>query len=107
LDLVVTAIQITRQLGGNLAEVFDRIVAMVRERKILKGKAEALTSEGRLQAVVVGLLPYGFMFFMIKINPDLMSLMWTTVPGFCLLVLVIILDVVGYLWVRKTSQVEY
>jgi tight adherence protein B len=107
LDLVVTAIQITRQLGGNLAEVFERIVAMVRERKILHGKADALTSEGKLQAVVVGLLPYGFMLAMIKVNPDLMRLMWTTLPGFIALLLVIILDVVGYLWVRKCATIEY
>jgi tight adherence protein B len=107
LDLVVTAIQITRQLGGNLAEVFDRIVAMVRERKILKGKADALTSEGKLQAIVVGLLPYGFLFFMIKINPEMMRIMWTTLPGFFALLLVIILDVAGYFWVRKVANVEY
>jgi tight adherence protein B len=107
LDLVVTAIQITRQLGGNLAEVFDRIVAMVRERKVLAGKADALTSEGKMQAMVVGLLPYGFLFAMIKVNPDLMSLMWTTIPGFLCLVFVIILDVVGYLWVRKLATIEY
>ncbi len=107
LDLVVTAIQITRQLGGNLAEVFDRIVAMVRERKILAGKADALTSEGKMQATVVGLLPYGFMFAMIKVNPELMRLMWTTLPGFACLVMVIGLDVVGYLWVRKLATVEY
>ena len=107
LDLVVTAIQITRQLGGNLAEVFDRIVAMVRERKILKGKADALTGEGKMQAMVVGLLPYGFMFAMTKVNPDLMRLMWTTMPGLIALALVIILDVIGYLWVRKLADVEY
>jgi tight adherence protein B len=87
--------------------VFDRIVAMVRDRKILAGKADALTSEGKLQAVVVGLLPYGFLFAMIKVNPELMRLMWTTLPGFIALLLVIILDVVGYLWVRKVANVEY
>ena len=107
LDLAVTAIQITRQLGGNLAEVFERIVAMVRERKVLAGKADALTSEGKMQATVVGLLPYGFMFAMIKVNPDLMRLMWTTIPGFICLVLVIVLDIVGYLWVRKLATIEY
>jgi tight adherence protein B len=107
LDLVVTAVQITRQLGGNLAEVFDRIVAMVRERKILHGKADALTSEGKMQAMVVGLLPYGFLFAMIKVNPDLMRLMWTTLPGIGCLILTLILDVVGYLWVRKLASVEY
>ena len=107
LDLVVTAVQITRQLGGNLAEVFDRIVTMVRERKILAGKADALTSEGKLQALVVGLLPYGFLFAMIKVNPDMMRIMWTTIPGFIALLAVIFLDVVGYLWVRKVANVEY
>ena len=107
LGLVVTAIQITRQLGGNLAEVFDKIVGMVRERKILHGKADALTSEGKMQAAVVGLLPYGFLFAMIKVNPDLMRVMWTTLPGFIALLFVIILDVVGYLWVRKVASIEY
>lgn len=107
LALVVTAIQITRQLGGNLAEVFDKIVGMVRERKILHGKADALTSEGKMQAMVVGLLPYGFLFAMIKVNPDLMRLMWTTLPGLIALLFVIILDVVGYLWVRKVASIEY
>lgn len=107
LELVVTAIQITRSLGGNIAEVFDRIVAMVRERKILKGKADALTSEGKMQAMVVGLLPYCFMFAMTKVNPDLMRLMWTTIPGLIGLALVIILDIVGYLWVRKTADIQY
>ena len=107
LGLVVIAIQITRQLGGNLAEVFDKIVNMVRERKILHGKADALTSEGKMQAAVVGLLPYGFLFAMIKVNPDLMRLMWTTLPGVIALLFVVILDVVGYLWVRKVASIEY
>ena len=107
LDLVVTATQITRHLGGNLTEVFERIVAMVRDRKILTGKADALTSEGKLQAMVVGLLPYVFAFFMIKVNPELMRLMWTTVPGFLALALVVVLDVLGYFWVRKVASIEY
>ncbi len=107
LGLVVIAIQITRQLGGNLAEVFDKIVNLVRERKILHGKADALTSEGKMQAAVVGLLPYGFLFAMIKVNPDLMRLMWTTLPGVIALLFVILLDVIGYLWVRKVASIEY
>ena len=107
LDLAVSAIQITRQLGGNLAEVFERIVAMVRERKVLGGKAEALTAQGRLQALIVGALPYVFGFFLMKVNPELMRLMWTTFYGFIALILVVVLDVVGYLWVRKIANVKY
>ncbi|MBI3869694.1 MAG: type II secretion system F family protein [Verrucomicrobia bacterium] len=107
LELVVNAIQITRQLGGNLAEVFDRIVSMVRDRKILHGKAEALTAEGKMQASVVGLLPYVFGFFMIKVNPEMMKLMWTTLPGILAMGAVVVLDTVGYIWVRKASMIKY
>ena len=107
LDLAVSAIQITRQLGGNLAEVFERIVFMVRERKVLGGKADSLTAQGRLQALIVGLLPYVFGFFVWKVNPELMRTMWTTFYGFLALVLVVIMDVVGYIWVRKIAAVKY
>ncbi len=107
LELVVTAIKITRQLGGNLPEVFDRIVAMVRDRRVLQGKAYALTAEGRMQATVVGLLPVAFTILLVRINPEMMSLMWKTVPGFLLLLLATVLDVVGYLWVRRLSHIKY
>jgi tight adherence protein B len=107
LDLAVSAIQITRQLGGNLSEVFERIVFMVRERKVLGGKADSLTAQGRLQALIVGLLPYVFGFFVWKVNPELMQIMWTTFYGFVALVLVVIMDVVGYIWVRKIAAVKY
>jgi tight adherence protein B len=55
----------------------------------------------------VGLLPYGFMFAMTKVNPDLMRLMWTTIPGLIAMSLVVLLDVIGYLWVRKLADVQY
>lgn len=105
--LVVEAITISRQLGGNLTEIFDRIVNMVRERKIIAGKADAMTAQGRLQASVVGLMPYVFIYLVSKINPELMSLLWTTVAGVMLLILIIVLDLIGYLWVRKIATIKY
>lgn len=107
LELAVIAMSITRQLGGNIAEIFDRIVTMVRARKILEGKVDSLTAQGRLQALVVGLLPYAFGFMLMKIQPSLIRLLWTTVPGFIALLLVIVLDVIGYFWVRKVADVKY
>lgn len=105
--LVVEAITISRQLGGNLTEVFERIVSMVRERKIIAGKADAMTAQGRLQAAVVGLMPYVFIILVSKINPELMRLLWTTVSGVLLLLLVVVLDLLGYLWVRKIATIKY
>ena len=107
LSLAVTAVMITRQLGGNLAEIFDRIVTMTRDRKILEGKVNSLTSQGRLQAAIVALMPYTLAFVISKVNPELMSLLWTTMPGFLCIALIVILDTVGYFWVLKLSKIEY
>jgi tight adherence protein B len=107
LELAVSAIGVTRKLGGNLAEIFERIVDMVRDRKLLAGKADSLTAQGRLQATVVGILPYALGFFVFKINPEMMRLMWTTWSGLFCLVLVVVLDVVGYVWVRKIAHIKY
>ncbi len=107
LGLAVTAVMITRQVGGNLAEIFDRIVSMIRDRKMLDGKVEALTSQGKLQALVVALIPYILGAVVAKINPEMMKLMWTTIPGFIALGTVILLDTIGYLWVLKLTKVDY
>ncbi len=107
LELAVSAIGITRKIGGNIAEIFDRIVDMVRDRKLLAGKADALTAQGRLQALVVGLLPYALGLFIFKINPEMMSIMWTTWAGLGSLVLIVVLDIVGYTWVKKIANIKY
>lgn len=107
LSLAVTAISICRQVGGNLAEIFDRIVTMVRNRKLIEGKVDALTAQGRMQAVIVALLPWVFAFFCAKVNPELMQLLWKTIPGILAVVLAIVLDVAGYLWVRKLAMIKY
>jgi len=107
LGLAVTAVMITRQVGGNLAEIFDRIVSMIRDRKMLDGKVEALTAQGKLQALVVALIPYILGAVIAKINPEMMKLMWSTIPGFIALGIVILLDTIGYLWVVKLTKVDY
>lgn len=107
LELAVTAVMITRQVGGNIAEIFDRIVAMIRDRKLLEGKVVALTAQGKMQAMVVAAIPYALGLVVAKINPEMMSLMWTTIPGFIALGLIVILDTVGYFWVLKLTKIEY
>ncbi|TFH17479.1 MAG: hypothetical protein E4H02_02785 [Lentisphaerales bacterium] len=107
LSLAVTAIAICRQVGGNLAEIFDRIVTMVRDRKLIEGKVDSLTAQGRLQAIIVALLPWVFAFFCAKINPEMTRLLWTTVPGIIAMAIAVTMDVVGYLWVRKLSVIKY
>lgn len=57
LELVVTAVLIQRQVGGNLAEVLDNIANTIRERVRIKGEIKTLTAQGRISGLIIGLLP--------------------------------------------------
>lgn len=80
LDLVVTAVNIQREVGGNLAEVLDTISFTIRERVRIKGEIRTLTAQGRLSGWIISLLPIALAFALLAINPDYMSQLWIRVP---------------------------
>lgn len=70
LDLIVTAVNIQREVGGNLAEILDIISHTIRERVRIKGEIRTLTAQGRLTGWVVSLLPIGLGLALYSINPE-------------------------------------
>lgn len=76
LDLVITAVNIQREVGGNLAEILDTISYTIRERVRIKGEVRTLTAQGRISGWVVGLLPLALAGFLYMINPDYMGQLW-------------------------------
>ena len=76
LDLVVTAVNIQREVGGNLAEVLDTISFTIRERVRIKGEIKTLTAQGRMSGIVISLLPLALAFALLGINPEYMSALW-------------------------------
>jgi tight adherence protein B len=106
LKLMVAAINVVLAQGGNLAEIFESIASVIRERNKLEGKTKALTSQGKLQGLVVGLLPTflgGIMYFM---DPATMRLMFTSLVGNISLAAMVVLQLVGYLLIRKVVSIE-
>lgn len=81
LDMVITALQIQRQVGGNLAEVLDTISETIRERVKLRGEVRALTAQGRMSAVIISLLPIGIALALSVINPQYIGVLFTTTLG--------------------------
>ncbi|MBN2469491.1 MAG: type II secretion system F family protein [Anaerolineae bacterium] len=73
LDLVITAVNIQREVGGNLAEILDVIAHTIRERIKLKGEIRVLTSQGRYTGWFIGLLPVALALFLTVINREYMS----------------------------------
>ncbi len=73
LDLVFTAVNIQREVGGNLAEILETISGTIRERVRIKGEIRTLTTSGRTTGMVIGLLPVLLSLFLLLVNPAYMG----------------------------------
>ncbi|NDJ52815.1 MAG: secretion system protein [Chloroflexi bacterium] len=82
LDLVFTAVNIQREVGGNLAEILDTISHTIRERVRIKGEIRTLTSSGRATGTIIGVIPIILGILIGIINPEYMGLLfWTEANG--------------------------
>lgn len=98
---VVQAIDINREIGGNLAEILDTITSTIRDRNRLRRQVSALTAEGRLSAIVVMILPFALAGAMSVTNPTYIKVLFTTTTGMLLLAGGGALMLGGALWLRK------
>jgi len=106
LELVATSTGIARQLGGNLAEMFDAIGATIRERFRLEGKIAALTSQGKLQGLIVASLPLFIGLFLDSYRPDLIAPMFESAYGYLLVGAVVVLQAAGFVAIRRIVAVD-
>ncbi len=106
LTLMIRAIEIARQTGGNLTEVFDIIAATIRERSRIEGKIKSMTAMGRLQGIVVGMIPIFLLGIMTMLEPAMMVNFYTSIPGIGMLIVVGIFLTLGFLVIRKIVNIE-
>ena len=106
LTLMVRSIEIARQTGGNLTEVFEKIAEVIRERMRIEGKIKSMTAMGRLQGIVVGLMPALLLLALTALDPVMMKSFYTSSVGIGLLILTGVLELVGYLVIRKIVNID-
>ncbi|MBI5788653.1 MAG: type II secretion system F family protein [Candidatus Schekmanbacteria bacterium] len=106
LDLVVNSTIIARSLGGNLAEMFDRLAETIRRRMKIEGKIKSLTAQGKMQGVVVGILPFILGGLISFVNPDLMKPMFTTPAGYAAIGAILVMETLGALVIRKIVKID-
>lgn len=102
----VLAVNIQREVGGNLAEILDNVADTLRERATIRRQIRVLTSEGRLSAWVLGLLPVGIALYMFAVNPEYIELLYTTTIGIVMLIVAFCLLAVGVFWMRKIVDID-
>jgi tight adherence protein B len=106
LDMMVTAIKVQREVGGNLAEVLDAISYTIRERVRIKGDIRALTAQSRWSGYLISLVPVVVTGVVYLINPDFMSLLFTHVCGWLMLTYAIVGIIIGYVVIIKIVNIE-
>lgn len=105
-DLVVAAALVAKDVGGNLAEILDRLSRTLREKIAMEGKIKALTAQGKLQGWVVGLLPVGLILVLSQMEPYAIQALLSTVGGWIWLSLLILLELMGLWMIRKIVAID-
>jgi tight adherence protein B len=106
LELVVTGVLIQRQVGGNLAEVFDNIASTIDNRIKSRAKVRALTAQGRMTAWVISLLPFALAAVIFGMYPDFSAIMLSTPAGLGMLSGAGLLLLIGVFLLRKVVNVD-
>jgi tight adherence protein B len=104
--VVVAAMRIADETGGQLAEALERASQTLRQKLAMEGKIRALTSQGKLQAWVVGALPLLLMAVLNKMEPQAMNLMFTSRAGWACLVVIGLFEFFGVMIIRKIVDID-
>jgi tight adherence protein B len=102
----VTAVLIQRDTGGNLSEILDTLARVVRERFNLQRQIRTHTAHGRFTALVLLSMPPFLGVVMLFINPEHMNLLFHEKLGQTLLMVAIVMQAIGFVWIRKVIKIE-
>jgi tight adherence protein B len=104
--IIMTAILIQRETGGNLAEVLEKCAYLIRERFRLKREIQVKTAQGRMTGWVLSLLPVGLGIVLFLIKPEVVSLLWTRPFGVKMLYAGAVMITLGALMIRKIVRIR-
>ncbi|MBC15684.1 MAG: type II secretion protein F [Desulfovibrio sp.] len=106
LKFFIVSVNIQRETGGNLSEIISNIARLVRERFVLFGKIRILSAEGRISALLLSALPFLITAVLYFINPDYMSLLWTTEVGQAMAWGAVMSMVLGTIVMRRMVKIK-
>lgn len=101
------AIEINREVGGDLAGVLDHVADTVRERAQIKGQIRALAAEGKFSAYILIALPFFVALFINIVNPGYMSVLTSTVLGWVLIAASVVMMAIGSFWISRMVKIAF
>ena len=104
--MLTAALRINREIGGNLAEILDSLANTLLRKQQMEGKIDSLTAQGKLQGIVMTGLPVLLGVLLYFLEPEAMSKLWTTTIGYVVLAIIIIMEFMGYVMIRKITSID-
>ena len=105
-ELVSVSIITARQTGGELTVVLERLAEVIRERIRIQRKLIAMTAQGRLQAYLIGAMPFLLLFAMNRVAPDMMQAFFSSITGILVICAAILLVIAGFFTIRKITTID-
>jgi tight adherence protein B len=102
----VSAVLLQKRTGGNLAEILDKLAYVIRERFKLRGRIRAVSAHGRMTATALSCIPIAVAILMFYTNPDYVKFFFTDDIGNIMLGSAVALQIIGYLIMRKITNIE-
>lgn len=104
---IARAIDIHREVGGDLAQVLDHVGETIRDRNQIRGQIRALSAEGKMSAIVLMALPIVMFTMLTLFNPLYQKVFLTTLPGFVLIAAAVVLLAVGGFWLSRLIKPKF
>lgn len=105
-SLVVAGMRISREVGGNLAEIMESLAHTLREKAAMEGKIRSLTAQGKMQGIIMSALPLLLMGILNLMEPKAMGAMFTTPIGWATLTVVLVMIGIGYFFISKITNID-
>ena len=105
-QMFVTSVNILQETGGNMAETFQTINYTIRERQKIEKKIDALTSQARMQGLIITMVPFVILVVFAVVDPSMVKPLFTTLPGVLILMAMLVLQTIGGLMIRKIAKID-
>ncbi len=105
-QMLVTAINILKETGGNLGETFETIVSTIRDRQKIEKKIEAMTAQGIMQGIIMTCIPFVLLGVFMIIDPGYVKPLFSSFIGWIALAMVVILQIIGGVMIKKIITIK-
>ncbi len=104
---IVEAIQIHREVGGDLAEILDTVTDTIRDRNSIRRRISALSAEGKISGLVLGLLPFALAAVIMFLNPEYLAELLDSAMGIAMIVGGFVAMIIGIAWMRRITNLKF